>query len=567
MIKALLREEIEGSVRALGLDVSALKIGFSLDVPTVEGFGDLSSNVALILAKTSGKNPKELAEAIVGELRKGQNANVEKIEVAGAGFINFFFSSEYFRDALAGVLKNERFGENNSLAGQKVVIEYTDPNPFKEFHIGHLMTNTIGEAVSRLASFSGAEVKRACYQGDVGMHVAKAIFGMLAKEADLPAESEDLSVKAKFLGQCYAYGAKTESGEDKKAIAELNKKIYERSDEGVNRFYDLGRQWSLDYFETIYKRLGTKFDFYFFESATGPFGREIVEKGLSLGVFEKSDGAVIFPGEKYGLHTRVFINSEGLPTYEAKELGLSKIKYDKFPYDKSVVVTGNDINEYFKVLLCAMEKVFPELAKKTTHLGHGILRLPSGKMASRTGDVITGGWLIDEVRKLVENKIAGSGREGTLSDEAIDQIAVGAIKYSILKQGIGQNIIFDFDKSISFEGNSGPYLQYAHARCQSILEKAGGKTGELVLEADLPLFARKLVRFTDVVERATATYSPHLIVNYLTDLAGDFNSYYAATQILDGGSEEGHKLALVKALSRVLKNGLNLLGIEAPTKI
>ena len=408
-----------------------------LEHPTDLSLGDYSSKVALAYAKEMKIKPRELAEKISEEIRKNKIKEVEKTEVAGAGFINFFLSKEFFATSLSNAIKaGENFGENESLKGKKIIIEYTDPNPLKEFHIGHLMSNTIGESLSRIIEFHGAEVKRACYQGDVGLHVAKAVLGMKTLRDLMPDDKAMLTNKVKFLAMSYSLGSSSfsslgdiddfdrrveginkaiESGE----LKIINKKIYDRSDEEINKFYDWGKDVSLKYFGEIYKKLDTKFNFNFFESETGDFGKKIVEENLKNGVFEKSGGAIVFKGEKYGLHTRVFINSEELPTYEAKELGLAKIKYDKYPYDVSIVVTGNEINDYFKVLLKAMEIVFPDLAEKTKHISHGMLRLPSGKMSSRTGDVITAESLMADTPKLRVVKIKDRNYDERMKKEIV----------------------------------------------------------------------------------------------------------------------------------------------------
>lgn len=537
-----------------------------LEHPADLSHGDFSTNVALACAKKVGKNPQKLAEEIVRYIVLNKPEQIAKIEIAGPGFINFKLASKFLGEKVAEIVADDNFGRNPSLKGKKVVVEYTDPNPFKQFHIGHLMSNTIGESVARLFEYTGAEVKRANYQGDVGLHVAKAIWGMEHKAKELAeAKNKNPSEQVAFLGSCYAFGAKDENEKTKKEIQEINKKVYERTDKEVNELYDWGRRASLDYFETIYHRLGTKFDLYFFESEAGPLGKKVVEEFLPRGVFEKSDGAVIFKGENHGLHTRVFMNKDGLPTYEAKELGLAKFKQDKYPYDVSVVVTGNEIKEYFKVLLCAMGLIFPELAKKTRHLSHGMLRLPSGKMSSRTGDVITGESLLLGVESMVHEKIADRELVTEEKNRIANDVAVGAIKYSILRQAIGGDIIFDFEKSISFEGDSGPYLQYSYARAQSVLRKAKiNQSREAIIPKEAGNLERMLIRFPEIVERAQKELSPHHVATYLIEIAGTFNAFYANNQIINSGEAEGYRLLLVEAFANVMKNGLYLLGIKAP---
>ncbi len=363
------------------------------------------------------------------------------------------------------------------------------------------------------------------------------------------------------IKEAYARGSKafTENEDAKKAIQELNKKIYQKTDEEVNKIYENGRRESLEYFDSMYKMLGQSFDFFFFESEVAGKGKEIVEQNIGK-VFEKGDGgAVVFKAENFdkSLHTRVFINGEGLPTYEAKELGLAEIKYEKYKYDKSIVITGNEINDYFKVLLCAMKQIFPELASKTLHFSHGMLRLPTGKMSSRTGDVITAESLIE----MLKEKVKGDER-----------VAIGAIKYMILRQSVGGDIIFDIEKSVSTEGDSGVYLQYSHARAHSILEKA--KEESIKPDATIPdgwattEVERLLYRFPEVVTRAGEEFAPHYIVNYLTELARAYNSFYGNNLIVKAGDDTSpYKVALSEAFATVMKNGLTILGIDAPERM
>ncbi len=581
-IKDILVDSIGNALSDLKIDSSIIP-EIKLEHPVDSSYGDFSANVAMMMSKDLSKNPRELAGHISSKINESLPEEIQKVEVAGPGFINFYLSKNFFIKKTKEIIsRKENFGRNNILSLQDTIVEYTDPNPFKEFHIGHLMSNSIGESISRIIEANGAKVTRACYQGDVGLHVAKTIWGVKKMI------SENLEMKKKFLGnilglgkddtlwgKAYALGAKNyeESESSKKEIVEINKKVYSKDDSEINKIYKIGRKVSLDKFEKVYKVLDTKFDEYFFESQTTDFGRKLVEENIEKGIFEKSEGAVIFRGENYGLHTRVFINSEGLTTYETKDLGLAKIKYDRHPYDKSIIITANEQSEYFKVLLKALELIYPDLAKKTTHISHGMLRLPSGKMSSRTGDVITGEFLLGEIKKLVLEKM--KDREMSLEDKTkiADQVSVGALKYSILKQVAGKDIIFDFDKSLSFEGDSGPYLQYSYARAKSILRKAEVENIESTwissVQADeVTELEKVLYRFDEVVKRAEEEYSPHHIVSYLIELASTFNSFYAKGKIVDKEDKNSpYKVVLTLAFSIVLKNGLNLLGISAPEKM
>src|SRR3989344_5911539 len=285
----------------------------SLEHPADLKNGDYSSGVALQYAKQVGVAPRALAEKIVAAL--GTIAGVARVEVAGAGFINFYLAPAALAEAVETAHTEDMWGSNVTLAGKKILVEYTDPNPFKEFHIGHLMSNAIGESIARLLQFSGAEVKRANYQGDVGPHVAKAVWAVKTGK-----------VAGGSWGDAYIVGNKAYETDEvaKKEIDEVNAQVYSRSDSLINSIYDTGREASLKHFEDLYEILGTKFDHYFFESETAQRGLKLVRAHPE--VFEESDGAVVYKGEQDGLHTRVFVTSKGLPTYETKDLGLAELK-------------------------------------------------------------------------------------------------------------------------------------------------------------------------------------------------------------------------------------------------
>lgn len=561
MIRKELNDHILEAMKRLGVSEET---GVSLSRTDDPSHGDYATNAALVLSKRMNENPKELAERLSKEIQDISSDVLEKVEVAGPGFINLFLSQKTLRSE-ADKAKVPGYSINDSKIGQKVMIEFTDPNPFKEFHIGHLYTNSVGESLARLFEASSADVRRANYQGDVGMHVAKAIWGLQRSVGIEEIKGMSVKERVEFLGKAYAKGASGfEDDEIKKEIEQLNKKIFEGSDPDVMHLYETGRSWSLEYFETLYERLGTKFDHYYFERDAADKGIKIVRDGIEKGVFEESQGAVIFPGEKYGLHSRVFINSQGLPTYEAKELGLAPTKYEDFKYDLSVIVTGNEVSEYFRVLKKALSELFPELGERTLHIGHGMVRLPEGKMASRTGSVITAEQLLDGVK---ERAIALFD----MNDELAEHIALGAIKYSFLRISIGKDIIFNVDSSLSMEGDSGPYIQYTHARCKSILssvdEKGDMSKGGNSLEEQAVL--KQLCRFPEVVEEATRHMSPSLVCNYVTELARSYNAFYNKHRVLQAETDDDLKfrLGLTEAVAQVLRDGLKLLGIHAPDRM
>ncbi len=556
--------KIEESLSQILLSLNISEKG-EIEVSSNLEKGDYSSNIALKLSKKLGKNPMELANEIVEKLNSLGWDVCKKIEAATPGFINFYLSEQYLLENLDRInSEKDEYGKGNLFENKKVMVEFTDPNPLKEFHIGHLYSNTVGESLARLFEYQKADVWRVCYQGDVGLHVAKALFGILKRKEEFKKlENEPLSVRSKFLGETYAAGARAYEADEaaKKEIESLNKKVYEKNSE-IYPIYEKAKKWSLEYFDDIYKRLGTEFKRLYFESEAGEKGLEIVKKHIG-DIFTEDQGSVIFTKEKSGLHTRVFINSQGLPTYEAKELGLAPTKYQDFAYDLSVIVTGNEINEYFKVLLKALSMIEPELAEKTKHISHGMVRLPSGKMSSRTGDVVTGEWLLDETERKIKETYERVG------GETLSKIAVAAVKYALLKSNIGGDVTFSFDESINLNGNSGPYIQYTYVRTQSVLSKAAekgleiGKSGPNTEEEAV---LRSLTKFEEVALSAGKTYSPNLVANYLFDLSQRYNLFYQKHKIIRSQNQD-FRLSLTQAVGQVLKNGLQLLGIETVEKM
>ncbi len=585
LVKNNMKEQIENLIKDVLKNLDIEEINFSVEHPDDFKNGDYSTNIAMVCAKKIGKNPRELAESIKKEIENNLPDEISKVEVAGAGFINFYLSREFFTGSVNKIIEEkENWGKNNLLKSKKIMVEYTDPNPFKPFHIGHLMTNAIGESISRIVEFSGAETVRANYQGDVGPHVAKAIYGII--KSGFPSDNMTISDQAQYIGKCYSDGSNLYDTDEnvKKEIEIINKKVYERSDEKINKIYDWGRVITLDAFEEIYKLLGTKFKdgCYFFESAMAPIGEKIVRENIGK-VFDESDptkeqvekgqhGAIVFHGENYDkkLHTRVFINSQGLPTYETKEIGLTVTKFEKENPDISIVVTATEQAEYMKVVQKAISLIHPDYESRMKHITHGMMKFASGKMSSRKGNIVTGESLLHDSMDIVLEKV----KDRELTDEEKNKISkivgVSALKYSILKSSLGSDIIYDFEKSISFEGDSGPYLQYTAVRANSIILKA--KDFDYKEKNEIPNqiteLEKLIYQFPEIIEYSYLQLEPHHIATYLTHLASSFNSFYGNTKILvDENKSANYQLKLVSSFYQTMKNGLWLLGIETPEKM
>ena len=530
-----------------------------------EQFGDYATNVAMQLAGRLRRNPREVAEELVAKLRDAFGDQVKAVTLAGPGFINITLS-----DAALGALANEApISKPDTFKGQVVVTEYSAPNPFKVLHVGHFYTSVVGDAITRLIAASGGDVHPVNFGGDVGLHVGKTMWAIVktlgGEHAEKLAEVPEAE-HAEWMAKCYVEGTRAyEEDEQAKAeIIELNKRVYQlhTDDERETPFaqiYWACREWSYEYFDEFYERIGTHFEKYYPESVTTPLGLHTVHEQLEKGVYTESDGAVVFEGEKYGLHTRVFINSHGLPTYEAKDVGLIMTKWQDYHFDRSVVITGNDITEYMKVVLKSIEQFAPELAQRTTHLTHGNVKLAGGvKMSSRKGNFLRA---IDVLDIAHEANKQANGRDD-------EQAVLGAIKYAFLKQRIGADIIYLPEESVSLEGNSGPYLQYAHARARSVLGKAEAMPATMLtdLQAGERSLARKISEYPEVVQKAVSELMPHYVCTYLYELAQTFNRFYEHNRVI-GDEREALRLRLVTLYADVLKDGLGLLGIQAPERM
>ena len=552
-----MKREIEQAIAAVVKDLFNAAVDIELTRPD-EQFGDYATNVALQLAGKLNKNPYEIAEVLREKLTSDEK--FESVEVAGPGFLNL-----KLRDA--SLLEALKIKPQETLAGQTIVAEYSDPNPFKPLHAGHLYTTLVGDSIARLIEHAGAKTIRINYGGDVGLHVGKsmwAIIKYLGGENPEKLIEVSESERPDWMGARYVEGNSAyEDDEAAKAeVIEVNKRVYKLQadndhDSPLAQIYWTCRQWSYGFFAALYERLQVvPFDRYIPESEVTPLDIKTVNEQLSKGVFKKSDGAVVFAGEEFDLHTRVFINSEGLPTYEAKDIGLGLTKWQDYHFDESVIITANEQAQYMQVVIAAIKQFEPEPAQRTKHLTHGVVKLAGGvKMSSRKGNVVNALDILDAAGKAARK----------LSDKPSAEMILAAVKYAFLKNRIGGDIIYNPEESVSLEGNSGPYLQYAHARARSILQKAEGDEQKITtaLEPDERSLARKIAEYSEVIDKAVAELMPHHICTYLYELAQTFNRFYEHNHVI-GNDRQSIRLKLVAKYANILKAGLELLGITAP---
>lgn len=537
---------------------------FSVDVQAVftrpdPKFGDFATNVAMVIAGQLNKNSRVIAEQIAEKLQA--NNYVAQASVAGPGFINVRIADS---ELLASLLVKPV----PTLKDKTVLVEYSDPNPFKPLHAGHLYTTLVGDSIAQLVQSAGAKTVRINYGGDVGRHVGISMWAIIKTIGENPDALNDIveQDRATWLGQRYVEGTEAfESDETAKPeIIAANKKVYathETNDHQSDfaKIYWTCREWSYTYFARFYTELGvTPFDRFIPESEVTPLGLVTVKEQLDKGVYEKSDGAIVFKGEPFGLHTRVFINSEGLPTYETKDVGLSLTKWQDYTFERSIIITANEQMQYMQTVIKSIEQFAPEPASRTTHLTHGVVKMQGGvKMSSRKGNTV-----------MALDIIAAARDAGIESGFATTESTVlAAIKYAFLKQRVGGDIIYEPKESISLAGNSGPYLQYAHARAKSIMRKANiAATVPKNLDTQERLLVLKISEYTEVLLHAQAEYMPHYICTYLYELTQVFNRFYENEQVV-GSDREAERIYILNQYARVLKNGLDLLGIDAPEQM
>lgn len=582
MYRQIIEDRLKDAVRNLGFIPPGDTV---LSIPENPEFGDYSTNIALQLAKQDTKNKYHSSQEIASAILKnfGHPDYLESVEVAGSGFINFFLKDK----SLLKILFEKPSKKHSDL---KILVEYAQPNTHKQFHIGHLRNISIGESIARLIEYQGVEVFRATYGGDIGPHVAKALWGVMKLDSEYQqAKKQDFLAKTKFLGKAYTLGSNAydEGGVKKEEIESINQKIYQK-DSSIVLLWEETKNWSMASFDYLYSQLGTKFDAQIWESEVEAEGRRIVEQNLNK-IFIKDDGAIIFPGKKYGLHNRVFMTSKGYPTYEAKELGLTQKEQELFPYDQSLHVVAQEQTGFFQVVNRAIEEIEGKASKKL-HLPHGFVTLSTGKMSSREGNVVAAEDLIEEVKKKIRENYPNQDQKN--QEHLAEDIAIAAIKFSFLKYSLSSDITFNINQSVSLQGDSGPYLLYTCARIYSLLNRASLRQGyglqakpllepfdqkiahsfakaterKQSFENEERQLLRQLEYFETRAQEAADRFAPNIVCVHLLDLAKTFNVFYETYPIL-ASAQEQFRIELSKKTLETLKLGLYLLGIKTVEKM
>lgn len=535
--------------------------------PADRSHGDFSTPVAFVLAKAVGMPPFQLSYKIEEKIKSMDLPDwVQNIAATVPGFINITLKPEYLCDLVQSIpMLGSEYGRNTSRSGQLVLVEHSSPNLFKPFHIGHMMNNAIGESIFRLARASGARAIPISYPSDISLGIAKAIRVVMNDGAEVLDSLATPAQQVEYLGQCYVRG-NNEFADNPAVVAEckdIAKKLYDATPSPELTLYQRCKEINMNDFKNIAIRLGSWFEAFIYESESGAVGEAIVRSHPEL--FTESEGAIVYQGEQDGLHTRVFINSEGYPTYEAKDLGLLSLKFERYNPDLSVFVTDHEQTNYFQVVSAAAGKINPAWQERTVHRTHGRMTLRGQKMSSRLGGVPVAAETLQMIIDVIR------GRTPDITDKDAEVLAIAAIKFMILRSKAGSNINFDPDTSLSLEGDTGPYLQYTVVRARSVLAKipdgyiARNDVADDITDMDIE---RVLLHFPAVVGLAIDEWAPHYITTYLLELAQTFNSWYGRNRIIDAENpHESYNITLTRAVAITVENGLELLGIRVPERM
>lgn len=555
-----------------------ITIEIKIEYPHDPANGDYACNIAMQLASQTKQNPREIAEKIIKNLEKADF--IKKTEIAGPGFINFWLNKQYLSKNLTTILKQkEKYGSSIVGKNKKIMVEYSSPNTNKPLHLGHIRNNAIGIALANILKFLGYKVILASIINDRGIHICKS---MLAYKLFGKGETPQSTGRKgdHFVGDYYVlYNEKLKEDPSLEEKAREMLKKWEKGDKETIELWEKMNNWVYEGFDKTYKKIGSNFDIEYFESEVYKKGREIILKALEKGVCEKIEGnAIAIDLSKYGLGDKeqgkkVLIRSDGTSMYITMDIHLAVKRFADYKLDELIYIVGDEQIYHFKVLFKILELFGYKWAKKLHHLHYGMINLPEGKMKSREGKTVDADNLIEELEKMAQEEIKKRREDikGPKLKDLASKIALAAIKYYILKVNHESTMTYDPKKSLDFEGDTGPYLQYTHARICSILKKAKPEhefNGNLLKEKEEIDLMRKLSLFPEIIFDAGNYYRPHEITLYLYELAQEFNSFYTKIPVLKVEEDtKNARLHLIKATAQIIKNGLELMGIEAVEKM
>ena len=557
-----IKKEIVGVINQ-ALDKKVVTVSDLVYPPEMQ-MGDLSLP-CFNIAKAKGVNPGEMARDLVGKIKS--DGIIVSVSAQGP-YVNFTLDSNGAAKALAKEIKKLKadYGTNKSGKGKRIMLEYSNANTHKEYHVGHLRNICYGDAVNSIIAANCYKNIPVSYINDFGIHVAKTLWAFLSfyKDAELP------SNKGKFLGEVYVRSTReAEKSKTAKGLIETMMKKIESRQGTEYELWQKTREWSIEQFAGIYDELGIKFKHIFYESEYIQEGHKLVKKLKAEGILKDSQGAVIADLEKYGLGVLVILRSDGTATYPVADIPLAMAKIKKFKPDISVYIVDGRQSLYFKQLFKILELI--GVKQKLLHLGYDVVKLPGGMMSSRSGNVVTYEDLRDEIAKraITETKKRHPDWDKTRVANTVSALVKGTIKFEMLKVNANQSIVFDINKALSFNGFTAAYLLYAYARIKSVFNKFGNDLPgvvdfSLLKEEKEHKLLIKLIKYPEIIIDAGTKYDPSRLAKYLFELASLFNDYYHEVPVLKAKEKtRDARLILLNAVSQVLDNGLELLGINS----
>ena len=573
-----------------GQDFSEQELTINTTKPEFEGDYTL---VLFSFVKQLKKSPEQLGSEI-GEALVKTNPDIFTAHNVIKGFLNLTVADNYWLSFLHKNYADTKFGSKPA-NGQKVMVEYSSPNTNKPIHLGHLRNNFLGWSVAQMLKESGYETIKSCIVNDRGIHICKSMIAW--QQFANGATPQSTHTKGDhFVGEYYVKfndeykkqveelvtgGMKKEDAEKEAPIMKGTQQMLVDWENGKPDVIELWKKmngWVYEGFDVTYKRIGSDFAKMYYESETYLPGKRFVEEGLKQGVFfKKEDGSVWIDLTDEGLDEKLVLRKDGTSVYITQDLGLAEEKYEDFKYDESIYVIADEQNYHMKVLKLILKKLGKPYADGIYHLSYGMVELPSGRMKSREGTVVDADDMIDEMVNVAKNKTEELGKVKDFTEveltELYDTIALGALKFFLLRVDPKKRMIFNPEESIDFHGFTGPFVQYTHARIKSILRKQPGvispETGVsslFKLEKDLVIM---LEQYPAIIEQACLEHNPSVLAIYVFNLAKSFNTFYTEHSVMNAESEEKKQLRLqLSAMTaNVIASGMSLLGIKVPERM
>ena len=593
-------------IKIAEITTEALKALYNIDFNTTEiqlqktkkEFEGDFTIVTFPFVKLARKSPEVIGNEL-GEYICKHESLIDKFNVI-KGFLNISIDKSYWIQQLEIIEQNNTFGyqevtENSPL----VMVEYSSPNTNKPLHLGHIRNNLLGYSLSEILKANGFKVVKTNIVNDRGIHICKSMlawqkFGNGATPQSIGKKGDhlvgDFYVKfdKEYKKQVDELKAQGQSEEDAKRNAPLMIEAqemlrkWEANDNEVRTLWNEMNSWVYDGFNETYKRLGIDFDKIYYESSTYLEGKSKVEEGLSKGIFyKKEDGSVWANLIDEGLDEKLLLRADGTSVYMTQDIGTAKLRFEDYPIDKMIYVVGNEQNYHFQVLSILLDKLGFSWGKDLVHFSYGMVELPEGKMKSREGTVVDADDLMDEMINTAKETSQELGKLNNQNESELNNIAtivgLGALKYFILKVDPRKNMLFDPKESIDFNGNTGPFIQYTHARIKSVLRKSEEQNINIattipatisISEKETGLI-RQLSTFPEIVKQAGKEYSPSVIANYIYDLVKEYNQFYHDFSILKEENEDlrSFRLLLSKNVAKIISLGMNLLGIKVPERM